>query len=115
MGIERLRIQQEHVDGIQRELDEVRKEISNLESAQRNATDRLKEWEERAKLETGAERDSVEQELKQTKLATTSIEREMQALRARESDLAIRLEEGRSRLGELNDQLDSLKAELEKP
>jgi chromosome segregation ATPase len=114
MAIERMRIQQAHVDGIRRDLDGVREQISDLETVQSTTADKVKDWEEKSKLETGAERDAAEEELKRIRSAASSIERELQARRGREEELTIRMDKERKRLDDLSDQLDALSEELKK-
>jgi chromosome segregation ATPase len=112
MAIERMRIQQAHVDAVQRELDGVRSELANLEDAKAGTIDRLKDAEERSKLETGPEQDSLEEEARRIKQAVASIERELQGRHGREAELIARLQQEENRLEDLDHQLDALTEEL---
>ncbi len=108
MAIERMRIQQAHVDGIQRELSGIRSEISNIDSSRETTSGRIKDLEERLDSETGPDYAALQDEIKRVKQAIVGLDRDLQSRRTRESELTglLRMEE--NRLHMMDHQLDEL-------
>lgn len=113
VAIERLRIQQAHVDGLGRELADLRGSISGQESELARMVERRKSAEEEMAQAMRPERAEMENNVRLLKAASTSFEREIQENRAREADLAVRVQSGQVRLDELERDLERLMKELQ--
>jgi hypothetical protein len=105
--VERLRLQQEQVARLARELNSIRAEIGEMKAAQVNAKVRVEDGEK--KLDRGEMSDSQVFELRAT---LADIKRREEVLSERETQLSIELGHERINLADLNKQLDSLEREM---
>lgn len=109
----RLRIQQEHVDRLSRQLDVTRNELETLKQAVTQLTERLKDAEEKMNS------DPDEDTRTQARLVVKDLQLELklqrereQAKRESENQLTAQLQVEQSKLTELNERLDVLEREV---
>jgi len=114
MAVERMRIQQGHVDSIQKELSDIHSEISGLENSKEGLAERIHDAEGRMDQLTGTEHDELDGELRRAKQGMASIDRDLQARHGRESELTTRLADEERKLQELDRQLDALTEDLKR-
>ena len=113
--VERLRIQQDRVDRLARELEGVRREIMETESWSARLTERLKDLENQMNLETNASRRAqIETEYKDVKYGIEEGAKRQGQRRERETHLGKELQAEQLKLNELNDRLEALDREIEK-
>ena len=105
--IERLKLQQEQVSRITRELTQIREDVSEIRGQQVKYRELLKRIE--ARVEVGM-KDSIDLVTVKTELQNMS-QRE-QRLSMRETQLVNELELERAKLNDLNDRLNALELEL---
>lgn len=112
--IERLRMQQERVDRLARQLEENQNELTGSALSQSQLTERGKELESQIKSEQDAgRRAQLEAQSKElTYIMEQQTERETQ-LRARQGQLATQLQAERTKLDEIDSRLEALERELE--
>ncbi len=115
VAIERLRIQQGHVDEMNRELSGLRENTAQKESDLSSLVERRKSLEEQLDQVAGPDRTEMETNIRLLKAAAASKEKENQESRAREADLAARLRSDQARLEDLDRDLDALTKELKEP
>ena len=111
IDIERLKLQQELVARVARQLDEVRRDLDHHRSEQPKIQQRLQEF-----------RQQDPQQQKDMKVLSTHLkldaeqtERSLQQLQTREGELVSQLQSERARLTELNDRLDQIERALNVP
>jgi len=113
IDIERLKLQQELVARVARQLDEVRRDLDHHRSEQPKIQQRLQE------LENAVPSDPQQQDMKvlstHLKLDAEQTERSLQQLQTREGELVSQLQSERARLTELNDRLDQIERALNVP
>ena len=116
MLIERLRIEQSHVDSLRRDLENVRNQLSELKAVKPRLEQEIKDAETRLDQVTDpsahAEFESRIKMMKEN-LARTAPEEER--LRNREAALESEFQSSQARLNELNSQLDALMTEMKAP
>jgi hypothetical protein len=114
--IERLRMQQERVDRLARQLEENQNEFTGSALSQSQLTERSKELESQIKLEQDAgRRAQFEAQYKELKyIMDQQTERETQ-LRARQAQLTVQLQAERTKLDQIDSRLEALERELEQP
>ena len=112
LAIERMRLQQAHVLALNRELSDLRETIPAKETELSSLVERRKTMEEELGQAVGPERAGMEASVRILKAATGSLEHEIQEARAREADLAVRVQNEQIRLEELDGDLDTLRKEL---
>jgi len=112
MVIVRMRIQQSHVDGLNREMSGLRENISAKQTELDGLVERRKSAEEELERTAGPESGEMETNVRHLKVAAASLEREVQEYREREADLAVQLQIEQSRLDDLDDDLAALTREL---
>jgi chromosome segregation ATPase len=114
--IERLRMQQERVDRLTRQLEENQNEITGSALSQSQLTERSREMESQMKLEQDAGRRSqLEAQYKELKyIMNQQTERETQ-LRAHQGQLTTQLQAERTKLDDIDSRLEALERELEQP
>jgi len=112
--IERLRMQQERVERLARQLEENQNEITGSSLSQSQLTERSKELEAQIKLEQDAgRRAQLEAQYKELKyIMDQQTERETQ-LRARQAQLTTQLQAERIKLDEIDSRLEALERQLE--
>jgi chromosome segregation ATPase len=115
MLVERIRLQQEHVDRLATQLDDIRLDLASSKTLLPQMQERVKVFESQVKkeydvvqlsqleLELSALRSTVEQQVSR-----------QQIQQERESQLATQLQAEQSKLNELNDKLQMIEASLEK-
>jgi len=112
LAIERMRIQQAHVDGLNRELGGIRESIPPKETELSNMVEQRKRAEEELEQAAGPNREEVEAHVRLLKAAAASLEREIQEARTRMADVAARVQNEQIRLNELDGDLEALTKEL---
>lgn len=114
--IERLRMQQERVDRLTRQLEENQNELTGAGLSRSQLTERSQDLESQIKAEQDAGRraqlDAQYKELKY--IMEQQTERETQ-LRARQVQLTTQLQTERAKLDEIDSRLEALERELEPP
>lgn len=112
--IERLRMQQERVDRITRQVEENQNELTGSAISQSQLTERGKELESQMKLEQDAgRRTQLDAQYKELKyIMEQQTERETQ-LRARQTQLTSQAQAERVKLDEIESRLEALERELE--
>lgn len=105
--VERLRLQQEQVNRLGRELSSIRSEIGEIKAAQVSAKESLEDAEK--KFETGLMADT---QLKQARAMLADFKRREEILSERETQLSTELSQERTNLLDLNKQLDALEREM---
>src|SRR5262245_30322331 len=118
--IERMRSQQLSVDRLTDRLRETRDQIFNWKMRtaleQSELQDRLKGWEDSLNESVDAStRRAREADLEMTKKKLGLMAQEEAWMREKESQLVAQLQIEQARVAELNEQLDALRRELEKP
>ena len=116
MLIERVRIQQGHVDGLSRRLEDLRSQATNMRTEKSQTETRLKINEELLDRTPDPERHTdLESGIKAMKGALSRLAQEGEQLRDRETASNMELQTAQARLDELNSQLDALLNELKVP
>lgn len=116
MLIERLRLQQNNIDGVVRQIDMVRAQLADLRNAKLQIQQEIKETEELLERTTDLNgRLVMESRIKSTKARLARIAPEEDRLRNREVTLEGELQNLHSKLNELNSQRDVLFSELKAP
>jgi len=105
--VERLRLQQDQVSRLTREIASIRNEIAEIKSAEPLAKERLDDAEK--KLETGM---LSEIKVKELRASSFELKRRQERLLEREAELSIELTQERNALGDLNNRLDALEREI---
>jgi predicted nuclease with TOPRIM domain len=114
--IERLRLQQSTIDGVNRQMDLVRAQLADLRNAKPQMEQQIKETEElveRASDPNG--RLEMESQIKSMKARLARLAPEEDRLRNRETALESELHNLHAKLNELNSQLDVLFNEMKAP
>jgi chromosome segregation ATPase len=117
--LQRMQLQQDAVSRVSRQLEDVRDQIAKSATEEANLASHVKGVEEQvAQEQDPARRKQMENELKHLRTLREKTEQkginEAQQ-RARESELAGRLQTEQARLNELNDRLSTLERQLESP
>jgi chromosome segregation ATPase len=105
--VERLRLQQEQVSRLTRDLSSIREEIAELKAQQSNFKERLEDAEKQADAGTISST-----QLNDVRRVMTDLKRREQSLNEREAELSNSLNQERATLNELNNRLDSLEKEI---
>ena len=105
--VERLRLQQEHVGRLIRELQDVRNGISELKAQEPVAKEKVDDAE--ISFERGFLSDV---QLKEIRASLGDIKRRQQNMTEREVVLANEVEQERTKLAEINERLDALEREV---
>lgn len=106
MVVERVRLQQEHIDRLTRQLDELRLDLSNMEMHMPEMEDRVKDFESQVENEKdSARKTQVESELKAFRSMLDQQLSQRQSLHERETQLAVQLVTEQAKLDELNEKL----------
>ena len=116
MLIERVRIQQGHVDVLSRQLEDVLSPVAEMRTRKAQLEQVIKDAENlldrTAELNAHAE---LESRIKVMKINSASLSQEEERLRNRGAALDTELQAAQSRLNELNSQLDALMSDLKGP
>jgi len=116
MLIERLRVEQTHIDSLRRDLENVRKELADFQTAKPRMEQEIKDAEDSLERVT----DPIghadwESRIKAMKANLARFGPEEERLRNRESALDNDLQSSQAKLNELNSQLDALMNEMKSP
>lgn len=116
MLIERLRLQQNTIDSVNRQIDMVRAQLADLRNAKLQIQQEIKEIEELLERTTDPNgRLDMESRIKSTKARLARLPPEEDRLRNREVALENELNNLHAKLNELNSQLDNLFSEMKAP
>lgn len=111
---ERLRVQQDQVSQLSREVEGLRAMLADGRSGQPWLAERAKEIESQLGRETDpARRQQLEQQSKQLQLEAERQSQRVAQQREREMQLTAKLQTEQAKLNELNERLDTLERELE--
>lgn len=114
--IERLRLQQSTIDGVNRQMDLVRAQLADLRNAKPQMDQQIKETEELVERTTDPNgRLEMESQIKSMKARLARLAPEEDRLRNREIALETELQNLQAKLNELNSQLDVLFNEMKAP
>ena len=114
--IERVRIQQSHVDTSLRQIENLRSQIADLRSAKPQMEQQIKDAEELMERTTDPNgRGDIEHQIKAMKGQLARFATEEERLRTREASLETELQASQAKLNELNSQLDALLNEMKVP
>ena len=116
MLIERVKVQQTHVDSASRELESVRSQLAEVRATKPRLEQQVKDAEDGLDRMTDPNvHAELESRIKAMKGNLARIAPEEERLRNRESTLDNELQAAQSKLNELNGQLDALMSELKVP
>jgi len=116
MLIERVRIEQLHIDAIGRQQENVRSQVADMRAAKPQIEHQIKDAESLLDRTTDLNRHSdLESSIKAMKGNLARIGPEEERLQNREATLNAELQAAQSKLNELNSQLDALMSELKDP
>lgn len=116
MLVERLRLQQNTIDGVGRQMDLVRAQLADLRNAKPQMEQQIKETEELLERTTDPNgRLDMESRIKSMKARLARLTPEEDRLRNREVTLESELHNLHAKLNELNSQLDALFNEMKAP
>ena len=116
MLIERLRLQQNTIDVVGRQMDMVRAQLADLRNAKPQIQQEMKETEELLERTTDPNgRLDIESRIKAIKARLARLAPEEDRLRNREVTLESELQNLQAKLNELNSQLDALFNEMKAP
>jgi chromosome segregation ATPase len=116
IAVERLKLQQEHVARVSRQLEDLRRELDHSRSEHPKMVQRLQAMEN----EVGQTTDPQKQKdmnfrVSEFKLETELAEKSLQQTQTREGELMSQLQSEQSKLTELNDRLDQMERALNVP
>jgi chromosome segregation ATPase len=108
MIVERLRLQQEHVDRLTRQLDELRLDLSNMETQIPTMQDRVKDFEAQVDSEQDTTRKGqLTSELRAFKSLLDQQLSQHQAFRERDAQLSVQVQSEQDKLNELTQKLEA--------
>src|SRR6266850_1388291 len=116
MLIERVRVQQAHVDALSRQLENIHSQVAEMKAAKPQMEQQIKDAEELLDRtpDLSAHAD-LESRIKGGKANLARLAQEDERLRNRETALDTELQAAQAKLIELNGQLDALTSELKGP
>lgn len=115
MLVERIRLQQEHVDRLAKQLDDVRLDLTNMNVHLPLMQERVKEFEAQVESERDAAQLShLELELKEIRSTVEQQVNQQRLQQEREGQLALQLQEEQAKLNDLNDKLQAIDLKMEK-
>ncbi len=116
IAVERLKLQQEQVARVARQLDDLRRELDRNRESQPKIQQRLEQVSSAA-AETAdpQQRKDFDVVVKEVKLQSEQAEKSLQQMQVREGELASQLQFEQARLTELNDRLDQMERALNMP
>ena len=114
--IERVRVQQAHVDALSRQLENVHSQAAEMKAAKPQMEQQIKNAEDLLDRtpDPNAHAD-LESQIKGSKANLAGLAQEDERLRTRETALDTELQAAQAKLNELNGQLDLLMSELKGP
>jgi len=116
MLIERVRVQQAHVDALSRQLENVHSQVAEMKAAKPQMEQQIKDAEDLLDRTSDPNAHAeLESRIKGGKANLSRLAQEDERLRNREAALETELQAGQAKLNELNGQLDSLMSELKGP
>ncbi len=116
MLIERVRIEQVHIDAIGRQLENLRSQVADMRAAKPQMELQIKDAEALLDRTTDLNaRANLESSIKAMKGNLARIGPEEERMQNREATLNTELQASQSKLNELNSQLDALMSELKGP
>ena len=116
MLIERVRVQQAHVDALSRQLENVHSQVADMKAAKPQLEQQIKDTQDLLDRTPDPNvRAELESLIKARNGNLARIAPEEERLRSRESTLDNELQAAQSKLNELNSQLDILMSEMKAP
>ena len=116
MLIERVRVQQAHVDALSRQLENVHSQVAEMKAAKPQMEQQIKDAEDLLDRTSDPNAHAeLESRIKGGKANLSRLAQEDERLRNREAALETELQARQAKLNELNSQLDSLMSELKGP
>jgi len=116
IAVERLKLQQEQVARVARQLDDLRRELDRNREAQPKIQQRLEQVSSAASSTADPQqRKDFDAVLSEVKLQAEQAEKSLQQMQVREGELASQLQSKQARLTELNDRLDQMERALNAP
>ena len=116
IAVERLKLQQEHVARVARQLDEIRRDLDRTRSDQPKIQQRVQTLDDEVNQAVDPGRcKALDDEAKMLKLESVQQEKSLQQMQAREGELVSQLQSEQARLTELNDRLDQIERALNVP
>jgi predicted nucleic acid-binding Zn-ribbon protein len=116
MLLERVRVEQSHVDSLHKDLESVRTQISEFQAVKPRMDQQIKDAE--AELDRTTDPNAhadLESRLKLMRSDLARLGPEEERLRTRETAMETEFEASQAKLSELNSQLDNLLVELKNP
>ncbi|MBI1761874.1 MAG: hypothetical protein HYR56_10605 [Acidobacteria bacterium] len=114
LAAERIRLQQERVDKVSRELEETRNQITLINADQKRLDEASKELEKQARQESfPARRAEIEKQMRILRVDLEPLSIRETRLKDRESQLMAQLSFEQAKLNELNGKLDELEREFD--
>jgi len=116
IAVERLKLQQEQVAGVSRQLEDLRRELDHSRSAHPKMLQRLQAVENEVTQNADPQKQKdLNAMLSMFKLETEQAEKSLQQFQAREGELTSQLQSEQSKLIELNDRSDQMERALNVP
>ena len=116
MLIERVRVQQAHVDSLSRELENVHSQVAEIKAAKPQMEQQIKDAEDQLdRTPDPIAHTDLESRIKVVKGNLARLSQEDERLRSRETALDTDLQAAQAKLNELNGQLDLLMVDLKGP
>src|SRR6267143_430382 len=116
MLIERVRVQQAHVDALSRQLENVHSQVAEMKAAKPQMEQQIKDAEDLLDRTSDPNAHAeLESRIKGGKTNLSRLAQEDERFRNREAALETELQARQAKLNELNSQLDSLMSELKGP
>ena len=116
MLIERVRVQQAHVDALSRQLENIHSQVADLKAAKPQMEQQIKDAEEL--LDSAPDPNAhaeLDSRIKSGKTNLARFAQEDERLRSRETAVDTELQTAQAKLNELNSQLDALMNDLKAP
>jgi chromosome segregation ATPase len=116
MLVERVKVQQSHVEAIRRQLDNIRSQLADMRNAMPRIEQRISDANELAERTTDSnQRWELASQIKLMKGELERLALESERLREREAAIDTEMQTNQAKLNELNSQLDALMSELKGP
>jgi chromosome segregation ATPase len=116
MLLERLRVEQTHVDSLRRDLESVRSQLSEFQAMKPRMQQQIKDAEANLDQITDPNAHAdFESRLKNMRAEFAQIGPEEERLRSREAAMDTEFQASQAKLNELNNQLDALMSEIKSP
>ena len=116
MLIERVRVQQAHVDALSRQLENVHSQVAEMKAAKPQMEQQIKDAEDLLdRTPDPSAHADLESRIKVVKANLARLTQEDERMRSRETAVDTELQSAQAKLNELNGQLDALMSELKGP